>query len=183
MSQSLSHDAHTAHQFGSRAADYVASAVHAAGEDLAALARFAALPHAAVLDLGCGGGHVTYAVAPQVRSVTALDLSQAMLDAVVMRQLEEFVEQAEFVHHVQGRGMDRVAAEVAQEVTVLFQHHDLDPRARQQEAQHHAGGPAAHDAALGLQDRHSSLSPDAKPISWPRAMLRSTPKDRSGPAW
>jgi len=82
MSEATSHDAHTARQFGSSAADYVASAVHAAGEDLAALARFAALPHAAVLDLGCGGGHVAYAVAPHVRAVTALDLSQAMLDAV-----------------------------------------------------------------------------------------------------
>ncbi|MGX5776627.1 class I SAM-dependent methyltransferase [Methylorubrum zatmanii] len=82
MSDPRSHDAQVAGQFGGRAADYVASAVHAAGEDLQALARIGALPHAAVLDLGCGGGHVTYAVAPHVRSVTALDLSRAMLDAV-----------------------------------------------------------------------------------------------------
>lgn len=82
MTDPRSHDAQIAAQFGGRAADYVASAVHAAGEDLAALARFGAVPGAAVLDLGCGGGHVTYAVAPHVASVTALDLSPAMLDAV-----------------------------------------------------------------------------------------------------
>ena len=32
MSEATSHDAHTARQFGARAAVYVASAVHAAGE-------------------------------------------------------------------------------------------------------------------------------------------------------
>ena len=83
MSASDSHDTQVDRQFGARAADYVASAVHAAGEDLAALAALCRdLPHGHVLDLGCGGGHVAYAVAPLVRTVTALDLSQAMLDAV-----------------------------------------------------------------------------------------------------
>lgn len=82
MTDPISHDAQISAQFGGRAADYVASTVHAGGEDLATLARFGALSGAAVLDLGCGGGHVTYAVAPHVASVTALDLSQAMLDAV-----------------------------------------------------------------------------------------------------
>ena len=77
------HDAHVAGRFGARAADYVSSAVHATGEDLKEMARVAvAEPTASVLDLGCGGGHVAYAVAPVVREVTAYDLSQAMLDAV-----------------------------------------------------------------------------------------------------
>jgi SAM-dependent methyltransferase len=35
-----------------------------------------------VLDLGCGGGHVTFAVAPHVREVVACDLSPEMLDVV-----------------------------------------------------------------------------------------------------
>ena len=34
------------------------------------------------LDLGCGGGHVSYRLAPHVGQLTAYDLSQAMLDAV-----------------------------------------------------------------------------------------------------
>jgi hypothetical protein len=54
---------------------------------------------------------------------------------------------AELVHHLEGRGMHGVAAEVAQEVGVLLQHHDRHPGAGQQEAQHHARRPAAGDAA------------------------------------
>ena len=41
--------------------------------------------------------------------------------------------------------MDRVAAEVTQEIGVFFQDQDLDPGARQQKPQHHAGGAAAGD--------------------------------------
>ena len=60
-------DALVVDQFGARAGDYLTSTVHAAGEDLAALA---ALAHgragARVLDMGTGGGHVAYAIAPHV---------------------------------------------------------------------------------------------------------------------
>ncbi|GLS47089.1 class I SAM-dependent methyltransferase [Methylobacterium brachythecii] len=77
------HEANVTGQFEARAADYVTSAAHAAGDDLAQLADLArASPDAAALDLGCGGGHATYAIAPHVRSVTAFDLSPAMLSAV-----------------------------------------------------------------------------------------------------
>ena len=72
-------------QFGSSASDYVASAVHSAGADLAQIAEIARtrLPAGArVLDLGCGGGHVSYAVAPYAGSVTAYDLSAEMVAAV-----------------------------------------------------------------------------------------------------
>ena len=82
MSQ-LQHDALVASQFGSRASAYVTSAVHAQGEDLrdlAALVTGAAGAH--VLDLGCGGGHASFAVAPHVAKVVAYDLSAAMLEAV-----------------------------------------------------------------------------------------------------
>lgn len=79
----LDHTGLVDRQFGERAAAYIASAVHAAGEDLHALAALAAeTPDARVLDLGCGGGHVAYAVAPVVQQVVAYDLSPAMLDAV-----------------------------------------------------------------------------------------------------
>jgi SAM-dependent methyltransferase len=70
-------------QFGPRAAAYVASAVHAQGADLDLLVeRIAGNSAARVLDLGCGGGHVTFHVAPQVAHVTAYDLSSEMLAAV-----------------------------------------------------------------------------------------------------
>jgi len=61
----------------------VASAVHAQGEDLAALADLArSHPGSRILDLGCGGGHVAYHVAPHASEVIAYDLSPSMLAAV-----------------------------------------------------------------------------------------------------
>ncbi|USI71576.1 class I SAM-dependent methyltransferase [Sphingomonas morindae] len=78
-----SHDAIVEAQFGSRAEAYVASAVHADGADLDALEAIARReqPNRA-LDLGSGGGHVAFRLAQLVRSVTAVDLSTAMLEAV-----------------------------------------------------------------------------------------------------
>ena len=72
-----------------------------------------------------------------------------------VRQLEEFIEQPELVHDLERRGMNGVAAEIAQEVGVLLQHHHVDAGAREQEAEHHAGGPAAGDAACGAELLHS----------------------------
>jgi SAM-dependent methyltransferase len=70
-------------QFGPRAENYVGSAVHASGADLDDVAaRAAAIRPARALDLGCGGGHVAYALAPHAGRVTAVDLSAAMLAAV-----------------------------------------------------------------------------------------------------
>jgi ubiquinone/menaquinone biosynthesis C-methylase UbiE len=70
-------------QFGAQAAAYVASPVHASGPDLDWLsARVAALRPALALDLGAGGGHVSYALAPHAGRVIACDLSPRMLAAV-----------------------------------------------------------------------------------------------------
>jgi ubiquinone/menaquinone biosynthesis C-methylase UbiE len=70
-------------QFSPQAASYVTSAVHADGEDLQALAQIVAgHSKARALDLGCGGGHVSFRVAPHVGQVTAYDLSDSMLGAV-----------------------------------------------------------------------------------------------------
>jgi SAM-dependent methyltransferase len=70
-------------QFGAQAGAYLTSAVHAQGPDLEALAALVAGKSAArVLDLGCGGGHVSFAVAKQVGEVVAYDLSPDMLAVV-----------------------------------------------------------------------------------------------------
>lgn len=70
-------------QFGPQAAAYVASPVHAQGEDLDYLVDVVKGQRAAcVLDLGCGGGHVSFHVAPQVARIVAYDLSADMLAAV-----------------------------------------------------------------------------------------------------
>lgn len=78
-----SHSTLVDRQFGPRAGDYVRSATHAGGPDLDHIERIAREHRgASVLDLGCGGGHVAYRMAPFVREVVALDLSPAMLAAV-----------------------------------------------------------------------------------------------------
>jgi ubiquinone/menaquinone biosynthesis C-methylase UbiE len=70
-------------QFGPRAEAYLKSAVHAKGEDLRALESIvASIRPSHALDLGAGGGHVSYRMAPHVDQVSAVDLSSEMLAAV-----------------------------------------------------------------------------------------------------
>jgi ubiquinone/menaquinone biosynthesis C-methylase UbiE len=71
-------------QFGSTAAAYLASSVHAAGADLERLSRLAQeLRPARVLDLGSGAGHVSYALARGgAVEVVAYDLAPEMLAVV-----------------------------------------------------------------------------------------------------
>src|SRR5574341_1931780 len=52
-------------------------------------------------------------------------------------------EQSELGHYLERRGMQRVAAKVAQEVRVLLERQRLDAGPREQQAEHHAGGTAA----------------------------------------
>ncbi len=80
---SQAHERQVEAQFGPRAQHYVESTVHAQGADLEALegiVRAARPSHA--LDLGAGGGHVSYLMARHAGTVTALDLSGEMLAAV-----------------------------------------------------------------------------------------------------
>lgn len=66
-----------------RAADYVTSPVHARGADLDRIeALLAGRGDFHVLDLGCGGGHVSYRAAPHVARVVAVDVTAAMLAEV-----------------------------------------------------------------------------------------------------
>lgn len=80
---SADHGRRVVDQFGPRARAYVESADHARGADLEHVATLAAARHGCrVLDLGCGGGHVSFAVAPFASEVVAYDLSHEMLAAV-----------------------------------------------------------------------------------------------------
>src|SRR4051794_1810963 len=68
---------------------------------------------------------------------------------LLVRQREKRIEQAKLVHDLQGRRVDRVAAEIAQEIAVFLEYDDIDPGARQEEARHHPGRTAADDRAGG----------------------------------
>ena len=76
-------------QFDPLAQAYLTSAVHAQGEDLRRVAeRMAGQSEAAALDLGCGAGHLSFAMAPCVRSVVAYDLAPRMLEVVAQAARE-----------------------------------------------------------------------------------------------
>lgn len=73
----------TASQFGPTAAAYLSSAVHAQGEDLRRLSALVQqLQSSRALDLGCGAGHASFALAAAGAQVTAYDLAAEMLDVV-----------------------------------------------------------------------------------------------------
>lgn len=72
-------------QFDAQAAAYLASPVHAAGPDLEWV-RTQLLPTlpagGCALDVGCGAGHLAFALAERLAAVVALDPAPSMLQAV-----------------------------------------------------------------------------------------------------
>jgi ubiquinone/menaquinone biosynthesis C-methylase UbiE len=88
----------SASQFGAKAANYLTSAVHAKGADLERLKALASqLRSKRALDLGCGAGHVSFALAHgRARRVTAYDPSTEMLEVVAQgaatRGLEQVID-------------------------------------------------------------------------------------------
>lgn len=85
-------------QFDPRAQAYLTSAVHAAGPDLGwAKERVAQAvpPSAHALDIGCGAGHLSFALAPLVARMVALDPSSNMLATVSKAAAEKGLSQIE----------------------------------------------------------------------------------------
>jgi ubiquinone/menaquinone biosynthesis C-methylase UbiE len=69
-------------QFGKSADSYVTSSIHKDGKDLLKLVEMAAMTgEERLLDVATGGGHTANAFAPLVKVVTAVDLTQEMLEA------------------------------------------------------------------------------------------------------
>ncbi len=78
-----------ASHYGARAEAYVQSQVHASGDDLDEMEGILSLRHARnVLDLGCGGGHVSYRAAKYADRVVACDVTPSMLEAVAKTAAE-----------------------------------------------------------------------------------------------
>ncbi len=138
---STTHDEKVADQFGPQAAAYVSSAVHAAGQDLVRVSEIAAgrRPRLA-LDLGCGGGHVTYSIAPHAQSVVAVDLSESMLSAVHSQ--------------AEARGLRNVEVQVASAESLPFGSETFDLIACRFSAHHW------QDWEAGLREAARVSSPD-----------------------
>ena len=64
--------------------------------------------------------------------------------------LEEALEHPELVEDLHRRGVDGVAAEIAEEVGMLFEHRHAAAGAGEQQARHHPGGAAADDDQVAL---------------------------------
>jgi ubiquinone/menaquinone biosynthesis C-methylase UbiE len=85
-----------AEQFGNTAAAYLTSTVHASGADLEAVKTIVQrYKSPAVLDLGCGAGHISFSVAPFSASVTAYDLADQMLAVVAASAKQRNLENIE----------------------------------------------------------------------------------------
>jgi ubiquinone/menaquinone biosynthesis C-methylase UbiE len=130
-----------AKQFGETAAAYLTSAVHAQGADLQALKDIAGgIAAASVLDLGCGGGHVSFAVAPFAASVIACDPSSPMLGVVAAAAAE--------------RGLSNIVTQQAQAEALPFPDASFDLVITRFSAHHWFDVPA------GLREARRVLRPD-----------------------
>lgn len=85
----MHHDDAIFRSFAPKAEEYLISPVHSKGDDLDLLANAVAQTEdPLVLDLGCGAGHASFAVAPFAREVVAYDLTESMLRVVVAASAE-----------------------------------------------------------------------------------------------
>jgi hypothetical protein len=69
---------------------------------------------------------------------------------LLMGTPQKFIQQTQFIYHFKSRRMNRIAAKIAQEISVLFEHCDFDSRPREQKTQHHSGGTSACNAAANI---------------------------------
>ncbi|MDM1021006.1 class I SAM-dependent methyltransferase [Acinetobacter sp. VNK23] len=76
-------------QYQDKSQAYLNSAIHAQGIEFQKMRKLIqAHQFKRVLDLGCGGGHVTYQIAPCVDEVVAYDLTPSMVELVAQQSRE-----------------------------------------------------------------------------------------------
>lgn len=132
-------------QFGAQASEYLTSAVHADGADLARLSELLA-EHGTgtVLDLGCGAGHCTYRAAAVAQRVIAFDLTEEML-AVVATEAA-------------ARGHGNVETVHGNVMQLPFANHSIDLAVSRFSAHHWP------ELATPLQEVHRVLGPGKRAI-------------------
>lgn len=136
----VEHNAVVHRQYDSQAEAYLHSQVHAAGEDLEGMAHYIGRQTIGkLLDLGCGGGHVSFRLAPLVETVVAYDLSQPMLQTVAAEARK--------------RNLDNIVTEQGAAEVTPFADASFDAVATRYSAHHW------HDMAAGLREMYRVLKP------------------------
>ncbi len=129
-----------ADHYASRAEQYVRSVNHSTGADLDEIETLLqGRGDARVLDLGCGGGHVSYRAAAHVREVVACDITASMLTAVLQEAAR--------------RGLDNIKVQQAAAEQLPFADASFDVVLCRFSA-HHWGGMEA-----GLREARRVLQP------------------------
>ena len=143
----MSEDQHSfvSGHYAPRAASYVSSAVHSGGADLDQIEAFLeGQGDARVLDLGCGGGHVSYRAAPKVREVVACDLTADMLVQVRQTAFE--------------RGLRNIVTRQAPAENLPFENSVFDVVLCRFTAHHW------HDVEAGLREARRVLKPQGRAL-------------------
>ncbi|WP_131195665.1 class I SAM-dependent methyltransferase [Lichenihabitans psoromatis] len=145
MSQTQSQHDFVVNHYAPRASAYVTSAVHSGGADLDQIEAFVrGASEARVLDLGCGGGHVSYRAAPHVREVVACDLTPDMLTEVSRTAAE--------------RGLANIAVQQAPAERLPFADGSFDIVLCRFTTHHW------HDAEAGLREARRVLKPAGRAL-------------------
>src|SRR5262249_49007997 len=108
----------------------------------------------------------------------------SQLADLLVRTRQELVERPQLVHDLERRRVDRVAAEVAEEVAVLFEHEHVHAGAGQEDAEHHPGRPSARDATthgLDVTCHRSPPLPSVRPPGTACHSRRSVPRAPTSP--
>jgi ubiquinone/menaquinone biosynthesis C-methylase UbiE len=141
--QMISHDEQVDRQFGPVAAAYLSSQVHSQGADLGEAAdKLSGLDR--VLDVGCGAGHLSFAVAAGVGAVVASDLSREMLAAVAAE--------------AKRRGLDNLVTQRASAEALPFDDASFDAVCTRFSAHHWA------DLRRGISEMRRVLKPGGRLI-------------------
>jgi ubiquinone/menaquinone biosynthesis C-methylase UbiE len=139
----MKHHDQVADAFGSTAASYLTSHVHATGADLQTLASsIAATPGATVLDMGCGAGHASFAAAQHAHAVVAYDIAPQMLATVAAAAKE--------------RGLDNIRTQQGAAETLPFDDASFDWVISRMSAHHW------HDVPKALAEVRRVLKPGGR---------------------
>ena len=70
------------------------------------------------------------------------------LSNLLVRKLEEIIEDSELVENLERRWMNCIAAKVTEKIRVLLEHSNADSRSSEEVAEHHPGGATSYYAYL-----------------------------------